>query len=232
MNTSIDMPTPFSAASWAALKNRLAPKSQFARETIRTSADRIEQTRHIIHAVALNQAIKHMVVAESIELGAHTDGLRRIWATAAAVRGNRSCSRVRFGAILRKLVNQVANSSGATPSSGSEDPASSAPTANSCTGPAISIPESANSCDWSPTPKPKVGGMEMTPQRERKYRELNRDAGKRVPGLDTKIDAQIWAMFVPNADKDAVEQTSRELNMSEADVRRMLIQRFFEGEAE
>lgn len=68
--------------------------------------------------------------------------------------------------------------------------------------------------------------------REQRYQDLNRDAGKRLPGLDTKIDAQVWAMFVPNADKDAVEQTARELNMSEADVRRMLVQRFFEGDAE
>ena len=70
------------------------------------------------------------------------------------------------------------------------------------------------------------------PRRERKSWDPNRDAGKQVPGLDTAIDAQIWALFVPNADKDAVEQTAQKLNMSEADVRRMLVQRFFEGDAE
>ena len=57
-------------------------------------------------------------------------------------------------------------------------------------------------------------------------------AGKQLPGLDSAMDAQIWALFVPNADKDAVEQTAVERNMTEADVRRELVQKFFEGGAE
>lgn len=53
-----------------------------------------------------------------------------------------------------------------------------------------------------------------------------------MPGIDSAIEGQIWTLFVPNADKDALEETFRELNMSEVDVRRMLVQRFFEGGAE
>ena len=74
--------------------------------------------------------------------------------------------------------------------------------------------------------------MENRPRRERKQWDPNRDAGKQLPGLDSAMDAQIWALFVPNADKNAVEQTAVERNMTEADVRRELVQKFFEGGAE
>lgn len=74
--------------------------------------------------------------------------------------------------------------------------------------------------------------MTSTPKPHGQRPDHNRDAGKRLPGIDDRIEAMIWVMYVPDEEKDKVEQTSRELNMSEADVRRMLVQRFFDGEAE
>lgn len=74
--------------------------------------------------------------------------------------------------------------------------------------------------------------MTNTPEPQGQRPDPNRDAGKQLPGIDDPMEAMVWAMFVPDAEKDKVEQTSRELNMTEADVRRMLVQRFFEGEAE
>ncbi|WP_272026934.1 hypothetical protein [Kocuria rosea] len=72
MSTPIDMPTPSSAVSWAALKNRLATESPSARQASRIGTDRIERTRHVIHAVALEQALQHMVIAEGIGRGTHS----------------------------------------------------------------------------------------------------------------------------------------------------------------
>lgn len=74
--------------------------------------------------------------------------------------------------------------------------------------------------------------MTSTPEPQGHKRDRNRDAGKRLPGIDDRIEAMIWVMYVPDEEKDKVEQTSRELNMSEADVRRMLVQRFFDGDDE
>lgn len=56
--------------------------------------------------------------------------------------------------------------------------------------------------------------------------------GMRLPGVEDEMDSLIWQMRVPERDKESVERMAREQGITEAQVRRQLIAKVFEGEAE